>query len=223
MVTIDLKDVHLEAHERIPNGADRLAIFVHGSGSSRHSPRNNHVAERLEADGVASLLFDLLTEAEDSSRATRFDIDLLTRRVLDVLAWARERSEFSELRFHLFGASTGAAAAIRAAAEGGPPSGGAPGETSGASSGRDGVPIHSVVSRGGRPDMAGDALAKLQTPCLLIVGGDDPQVLQMNRDARAKMTCESDLRVVEGATHLFQEPGALDTVADHASEWIRSH
>ncbi|MFP4114286.1 MAG: dienelactone hydrolase family protein [Spirochaetota bacterium] len=205
MTTIDLGDVSLEAHLRIPSTADRLAVFVHGSGSSRHSPRNNHVAERLEHDGVASLLFDLLTEAEDTSRAIRFDIDLLTRRVLDVLAWTRGQSELSDLALHLFGASTGAAAAIRAAA------------------GSESHTIQSVVSRGGRPDLAGDALGRLRAPCLLIVGGNDPQVLEMNRDAQAEMACKNELRVVEGATHLFQEPGALDTVAEHASDWIRSH
>ena len=205
MITIDLEKVRLEAHLRVPAGTDRVAIFVHGSGSSRHSPRNNHVAEQLESDGVASLLFDLLTEEEDRSRATRFDIDLLTRRVLDVLSWTTDRDELSGLQRHLFGASTGAAAAIRAAAEPGGPA------------------IRSIVSRGGRPDLAGDALARLEVPCLLIVGGNDPQVLDMNRDAQAEMSCESELRVVEGATHLFQEPGALDEVARHASDWIRSH
>lgn len=208
MITIDLKDVQLEGHLRMPEGADRLAVFVHGSGSSRHSPRNNHVAEQLEGDGVASLLFDLLTETEDRSRATRFDIDLLTRRVLDVLQWTTSQSELSGLRHHLFGASTGAAAAIRAAAN----------------VGEGNVRIHSVVSRGGRPDLSGDdALSTLQSPCLLIVGGNDPEVLRMNREAQSRMTCESDLRVVEGATHLFQEPGALDEVARHASDWIRAH
>ncbi|MFW5688521.1 MAG: dienelactone hydrolase family protein, partial [Spirochaetota bacterium] len=161
------------------------------------------VAERLEADGVASLLFDLLTEAEDRSRATRFDIDLLTRRVLGVIAWTTGQPQLADLALHLFGTSTGAAAAIRAA-------GGA-------------RAIHSVVSRGGRPDLAGDALAELAVPCLLIVGGNDPKVLEMNRDAQSRMECETELRIVEGATHLFEEPGALDEVAEHASEWIRAH
>ncbi len=204
MITIDLKDVSLEAHRRVPEHSDRLAVFVHGTGSSRHSPRNNHVAEVLEADGVASLLFDLLTEDEDRSRETRFDIDLLTARVQGVLDWIADERTLSGLALHLFGSSTGAAAAIRAAVAGG-------------------HEIRSVVSRGGRPDMAGDALDRLHTPCMLIVGGNDPQVLSLNRDARDRIPGEVDLRVVEGATHLFEEPGALDEVARLASEWIRAH
>jgi len=179
--------------------------------SSRHSPRNNHVSERLEKAGISSLLFDLLTETEDSSRATRFDIDLLTRRVLGAMDWTAQQSELSGLAVHLFGASTGAAAAIRAAADHG---------TEAASGARR---VRSVVSRGGRPDLAGDALEQLQVPCLLIVGGNDPEVLQMNRDAKQRMSAPSELRVVEGATHLFQEPGALDTVAEYAAQWIQAH
>jgi len=204
MVHLELEDVRLEGHLRQPPDSDRLAIFVHGSGSSRHSPRNNHVAERLEKAGISSLLFDLLTETEDSSRATRFDIDLLTRRVLGAMDWVTGQPELSGLAVHLFGASTGAAAAIRAAAV-------------------RGEGVRSVVSRGGRPDLAGDALGQLQVPCLLIVGGNDPEVLQMNRDAKSEMSAPSELRVVEGATHLFQESGALDTVANYATEWIQAH
>ncbi|MFW5884479.1 MAG: dienelactone hydrolase family protein [Spirochaetota bacterium] len=204
MITIDLKDVALEAHRRVPENSTRLAVFVHGTGSSRHSPRNNHVAEVLESDGVASLLFDLLTEDEDRSRETRFDIDLLTTRVQGVLDWIADDETLSGLALHLFGSSTGAAAAIRTAAA-------------------EDREIRSVVSRGGRPDMAGDALDRLHTPCMLIVGGNDPRVLSLNRDARDRIPGEVDLRVVEGATHLFEEPGALDEVASLASEWIRTH
>lgn len=210
MMTMDLDGLKLEAHLRMPQNADRVAIFVHGSGSSWHSPRNNFVAERLEQDGIASLLFDLLTEAEDASRETRFDIDLLTRRVEAVVEWTKSRSELSGLARHLFGASTGAAAAVRAAV--------GLGDREGAAA--DELRVRTIVSRGGRPDLAGDALGRLQVPCLLIVGGNDPEVLSMNRDARARMTCESELRVVEGATHLFQEPGALDEVARLACDWI---
>lgn len=204
MITIELEDVTLEAHRRVPEHSDRLAVFVHGSGSSRHSRRNNHVAETLERDGVASLLFDLLTEEEDRSRETRFDIDLLTTRVINVLDWIADDEALSGLAPHLFGSSTGAAAAIRAAADGE-------------------HEVRSVVSRGGRPDMAGEALDRLRTPCLLVVGGNDPQVLSLNRDAKERIPGEVELRVVEGATHLFEEPGALDEVARHASEWIRAH
>src|SRR6056297_1173618 len=204
MVHLELEDVRLEGHLRQPPDSDRLGICVHGSGSRRHSPRNNHVAERLEKAGISSLLFDLLTETEDSSRATRFDIDLLTRRVLGAMDWVTGQPELSGLAVHLFGASTGAAAAIRAAAV-------------------RGEGVRSVVSRGGRPDLAGDALGQLQVPCLLIVGDNDPEVLQMNRDAKSEMSAPSELRVVEGATHLFQESGALDTVANYATEWIQAH
>ena len=130
-----------------------------------------------------------------------------------VLQWTTSRSDFSTLARHLFGASTGAAAAIRAAVHLGGRKDGSGDEPG----------VRTIVSRGGRPDLAADALGRLETPCLLIVGGNDPEVLSMNRDARAKMTCESELRVVEGATHLFQEPGALDEVALHASDWIRRH
>lgn len=204
MVTIPAGKTSLEAHRRIPTNAEKLVVFVHGSGSSRHSPRNNHVAERLEDANIGSLLFDLLTEEEDRLRRNRFDIDLLVERVIQVLDYVAKEEATGNLELHLFGASTGAAAAIRAAVE----------------SDHD---VRSIVSRGGRPDLAGDALTKLQVPCLLIVGGNDPQVLDMNDVAGGKIPAEHRLRVVEGATHLFEEPGALDTVADYAIEWIRDH
>jgi putative phosphoribosyl transferase len=204
MVTIPAGAVELEGHSRIPEGAEKIVVFVHGSGSSRHSSRNNHVAERLEEAGFASLLFDLLTKTEDTSRGNRFDIDLLTDRVTQALAFVADDERTASLELHLFGASTGAAAAIRAAVE-------------------SEYRIASVVSRGGRPDLAGDALSKLDTPCLLIVGGNDPQVLDLNRSAAEKIPAERELKIVEGATHLFEEPGALDEVADHAIEWIRTH
>lgn len=204
MITIPLGSIEVEARRRIPQGTETLIVFVHGSGSSRHSPRNNHVAELLEAHGYGSLLFDLLTESEDLSRENRFDIDLLTRRVLGVLDAIAADPVTEGLAIHLFGASTGAAAAIRAAVE---------------TKHR----IRSIVSRGGRPDLAGDALAALTTPCLLIVGGSDPQVLDLSKVAADKIPGETEVRVVEGATHLFEEPGALDEVAKLAAGWIGTH
>ncbi len=203
-MTITLENLALEAHQRVPRAADRLAVFVHGSGSSRHSPRNNYVADRLAEDGIASVLFDLLTEEEDRSRETRFDIDLLTDRVIAVLDWTGRQAELSDFPLHLFGSSTGAAAAIRAAVG-------------------SGQPVRSIVSRGGRPDMAGQALDRLETPCVLIVGGNDQPVLTLNQEAKNRIPGECELRVVEGASHLFEEPGALDQVADHAVDWIRAH
>jgi pimeloyl-ACP methyl ester carboxylesterase len=162
------------------------------------------VAEKLEEAGFGSLLFDLLTEEEDTHRESRFDIALLTQRVVAALDWLREQESLPTSSVHLFGASTGAAAAIRAAS-------------------RRGEEIRSVVSRGGRPDLAGDALSTLRAPCLLIVGENDPAVLEMNREAKAQMQCENELRVVPRATHLFQEPGTLEQVAELAAEWISRH
>jgi putative phosphoribosyl transferase len=204
MITLSADSIDVEAHRRIPQGTDTLVVFVHGSGSSRHSPRNNHVASVLGEHGYGSLLFDLLTEAEDLSRENRFDISLLTRRVEAVLESVVSDPVTKGLGVHLFGASTGAAAAIRAAVE-------------------SDIAIKSVISRGGRPDLAGDALKELHTPCLLIVGGNDPQVRDINQVAADRIPGEHVLRVVKGATHLFEEPGALDEVADLAADWIGSH
>lgn len=204
MIQIPAGSVSLEGHMRIPPDARKFVVFVHGSGSSRHSVRNNFVAEQLENAGIGSLLFDLLTEEEDTKRENRFDIPLLTERTKHALDWIATRESVPSSEIHLFGASTGAAAAIQAAAM--PGSG-----------------VRSVVSRGGRPDMAGEALGLLKAPCLLIVGENDPAVLDMNREAQAQMSCENELRVVPGATHLFQEPGALETVAHHALDWIAHH
>ncbi len=204
MIQIPAGSVTLEGQVRMPPDGRKLVVFVHGSGSSRHSVRNNFVAEQFEKAGIGSLLFDLLTEQEDTRRENRFDIPLLTERTSDVLEWVSAQESIPSSEVHLFGASTGAAAAIQAAA-------------------RPGTEVCSVVSRGGRPDMAGEALGLLKVPCLLIVGENDPAVLDMNREAQAQMTCESELRVVPGATHLFQEPGALETVAHHALDWIAHH
>lgn len=201
MTTLEIGTVRLETIQRVPREADRIVVFAHGAGSSRHSPRNNFVAEKLEAAGVASLLFDLLTEEEDRLNRSRFDIDLLTSRVLGALDAVVSDQATCGMAVHLFGASTGAAAAIRAAVE-------SPHQ------------VTSVVSRGGRPDLAGDALEKLAAPCLMIVGGEDPQVLELNREAAARVAAPHDVKVVEGAGHLFEEPGALDQVADLAVEWF---
>jgi putative phosphoribosyl transferase len=178
-----------------------VVVFVHGSGSSRTSPRNRFVAGVLNRHRLSTLLFDLLTEAEATDRRNVFDIALLTRRVGDALAWLQARPERQALPVGLFGASTGAAAALCAAAD---------------------APQHvrAVVSRGGRPDLAGAHLARVQAPTLLIVGGDDVDVLALNQQTLRQMTCARRLEVVPGATHLFEEPGALDAVAELAAGWF---
>lgn len=178
-------------------------VFAHGSGSSRHSPRNRHVAETLQERGMQTLLLDLLTEQEERAdlvtRHYRFDIDLLTRRVVGAIDWLPPVSPIG-----VFGASTGAAAALGAAAE-------RPDR------------VAAVVSRGGRPDLAGSALPRVKAPTLLIVGGLDLTVLDLNRQAQGQMSGETKLDVVPDATHLFEEPGALDAVADLAAEWFATH
>ncbi|MER7722546.1 phosphoribosyltransferase [Streptomyces sp. NPDC096323] len=183
-----------------------LVVFAHGSGSSRHSPRNRSVAAALNRAGLGTLLFDLLTPAEEADRANVFDIATLADRLVDVTAWVQRRTP---VPVGLFGASTGAAAALRAAAAAAGTEGGAG--------------IDAVVSRGGRPDLAGDCLGDVRAPTLLIVGGDDTQVLELNRQAQARLRCENRLDVVAGATHLFEEPGALDEVAGLAQEWFTRH
>ncbi|MFJ2093738.1 phosphoribosyltransferase family protein [Streptomyces sp. NPDC087901] len=185
--------------------AGAVVVFAHGSGSSRHSPRNRSVAAALNQAGLGTLLFDLLTPAEEADRTNVFDITTLAGRLVDVTDWVRRRTP---VPVGLFGASTGAAAALRAAAA----IGTQPGEGIGA-----------VVSRGGRPDLAGDGLGDVRAPTLLIVGGDDTRVLELNRQAQAQLRCENRLDVVAGATHLFEEPGALDEVAELAREWFTGH
>lgn len=214
-ISIPLQDVNLPAHLSVPAGTGALVVFIHGSGSSRHSPRNNYVAQQLNRDGLATLLFDLLTEGEDRDRERRFDIDLLARRSSAVLAWIRRgglaANGGEDLQsIALFGASTGAAAAIRSATD---------------SQERSATPpICTVVSRGGRPDLAGsDAIRELRAPTLLIVGGADSTVLSLNEQVRDTMHGEIELEVVPRATHLFEEPGALEHVAVAASRWIRQH
>ncbi|MFG3138774.1 phosphoribosyltransferase family protein [Streptomyces sp. NPDC048211] len=188
-----------------PGDAGALVVFAHGSGSSRHSPRNRSVAAALNRAGLGTLLFDLLTPAEEADRANVFDIATLAGRLVDTTAWVRRRAN---VPVGVFGASTGAAAALRAAA--------AVGTERGAG-------IGAVVSRGGRPDLAGDCLGDVRAPTLLIVGGDDTHVLELNRQAQARLRCENRLDVIAGATHLFEEPGTLDEVAELAREWFTGH
>jgi len=202
-VTVESDGVALPGDLTIPELAIAVVVFAHGSGSSRRSPRNVRVADRLHREGLATLLFDLLTDAEAEDRQKVFDIDLLARRLGAAVGWARGRSELDGLAKGLFGASTGAAAALVVAAR-------APDVTA-------------IVSRGGRPDLAGAALERVAAPTLLIVGGMDRQVLGLNRAAQARMRCETRLEIVPGATHLFEEPGALDRVAELAAAWFTEH
>lgn len=181
-----------------------LVIFAHGSGSSRFSPRNREVAQVLVGEGMATLLFDLLTEKEAGNRANVFDIDLLAERLVQTIDWARARPDLADLPLGLFGASTGAAAALRAAAD-------RP-ET-----------VAAVVSRGGRPDLAGEALARVTAPTLLIVGGDDEPVLTLNREAEQQIAGPSRVAVVPGATHLFEEPGTLEAAIRLAVGWFEDY
>jgi dienelactone hydrolase len=201
-VAIPAGTVRLEGSLSWPAGARGIVLFAHGSGSSRHSPRNRYVAGVLQEGGFATLLFDLLTAAEDRAYATRFDIPLLTSRLLAGTAWVDRQPTAAGLPLGYFGASTGAAAALAAAAEAG-------------------SRVGAVVSRGGRPDLAGGAaLARVTAPTLLIVGGEDTVVIGLNRDAFARLACEKTLTIVPGATHLFEEPGTLEQVATHAARWF---
>jgi len=185
-----------------------LVLFAHGSGSSRHSPRNQFVARTLNRARLGTLLFDLLTPEEEAldvhTREHRFNIGLLAERLVHATNWARQQDQTRDLRIGYFGSSTGAAAALVAAAQ-------LPQE------------IGAVVSRGGRPDLAGDALPKVQAPTLLIVGGNDDIVIELNETARDQMRCEVKLEIVSGATHLFEEPDALEKVARFASDWFAKH
>jgi putative phosphoribosyl transferase len=196
---------HIEADLRVPDGATGLVLFAHGSGSSRFSARNQAVAEALVQRGFATLLIDLLTRREEDldslSGAHRFDIPLLAERVAAATAWSRTRDQLRDLPVGYFGASTGAGAALVAAAS-------APDD------------VRAVVSRGGRPDLAGDALSRVKAPTLLIVGGNDEPVVAMNESAMRWMTAPVELRIVPGATHLFEEAGTLEQVEQLAAEWF---
>ena len=189
----------------LPPGASALVVFAHGSGSSRHSPRNRYVAEALNRSGLGTLLFDLLTPEEEAGRtASRFDIPLLAIRLVGATQWVAAQADTQAQSIGYFGASTGAAAALVAAAE------------------RPSL-VGAVVSRGGRPDLAGEALDHVRAPTLLIVGGADQEVLELNRRAWIRLSSESELAVVLGATHLFEEPGTLAEVARLAAAWFIGH
>ena len=207
-VRIPAGRVTLDGNLTTIDGATAIVLFVHGSGSSRHSPRNQFVARTLNNAGLATLLFDLLTPEEEGIDARtaelRFNIKLLAERLVHATNWAKQQEQTRNLRTDYFGSSTGGAAALVAAAEL-PQDAGA------------------VVSRGGRPDLAGEALSKVQAPTLLIVGGRDDIVIELNEEARNQMRCEVKLEIVPGATHLFEEPGALERVAELASDWFLLH
>ena len=207
-VRIPCGSVTVEGALAIPPGANGVVVFAHGSGSSRHSPRNQFVARVIRESGNGTLLFDLLTaeeEIEDNlTRGLRFDIELLARRLVEVTRWLVAQPAARDLGIGYFGSSTGGGAALVAAAQ-------------------IGRRIDAVVSRGGRPDLAGDALARVQSPTLLIVGGYDDVVIRLNEEALAELHCEKELKILPGATHLFEEPGTLDAVAHLAVDWFRRH
>jgi putative phosphoribosyl transferase len=203
-IEVTAGSVQLGGHLTLPEDAIGVVVFAHGSGSSRHSSRNRYVATVLNEEGLATLLFDLLTVEEEADRANVFDISLLARRLVDVTNWLRAETDLAHLPVGYFGASTGAGAALWAAAE-------------------PNADIAAVVSRGGRPDLAGPRLAEVAAPTLLIVGGDDDVVLDLNRQAQAQLHCESRLVVIPRATHLFEEPGTLQAAAEAARDWFTGH
>jgi putative phosphoribosyl transferase len=207
-VQIPARRAVLSGNLTIPEKAMALVLFAHGSGSSRHSPRNQFVARTINRAGLGTLLFDLLTPEEEAldiyTREHRFNISLLAERLVHATKWALQEEETRDQRIGYFGSSTGGAAALVAAAE---------------------IPqdVGAVVSRGGRPDLAGNALPKVQAPILLIVGGNDDIVIELNEMARDQMRCEVKLEIIPGATHLFEEAGALEHVAKLASDWFLDH
>jgi len=208
IVRLPAGPVSLEGNLVVPPGACGIVLFAHGSGSSRHSPRNRHVAEALRQGPLGTLLVDLLTPAEEAidqrTAQLRFDIGLLAERLVAATDWLGQSPQTRELRIGYFGASTGGGAALVAAAE-------RP------------EAVGAVVSRGGRPDLAGPALPRVRAPTLLIVGGRDDPVIELNRAALAELRCEKRLEIVPGATHLFEEPGALEEVAGLARAWFELH
>ena len=201
VVRIAVKNIELEAELSIPEKATGLVIFAHGSGSSRHSKRNKFVAEKLNEQSSATLLVDLLTAEEDINYETRFDIGLLTDRLVAITEWAKSDKRTKKLQIGYFGASTGAAAAILAAA-------------------KVSDSIRAIVSRGGRVDLAYEKIELLKVPILLIVGQYDSGVLEANKVVLAKLTCKKDIAIVPNATHLFEEPGAIEKVAELAAGWF---
>ena len=204
LVHIPIDSIKLEGSLALPRQSLGLVVFAHGSGSSRFSPRNNFVARVLREAGIGTLLMDLLTEEEDTVHQTRFNIDLLTERLLLATRWLQEQHLTKNLVIGYFGASTGAAAALKAAAA-------------------EGSKIAAVVSRGGRPDLAKEALVLVQSPTLLIVGGNDDIVIELNREAYARLKGKKQLVIVPGATHLFEEPGTLEEVARLATDWFKQY
>jgi Dienelactone hydrolase and related enzymes len=205
LVQIAADDVHMEGLLELPPGARGIVLFAHGSGSSRHSPRNNYVARVLHDQGIGTLLLDLLTLAEDLDYQTRFDIDLLTHRLLVATRWVKLQAPTRHLPIGYFGASTGAAAALQAAAA-------------------LGTQIAAVVSRGGRADLAGPHdLARVECPTLLLVGERDTEVIALNREAYEGLHCVRELGIVPGASHLFEEAGTLEQVASRAAIWFGQH
>jgi dienelactone hydrolase len=207
-ISIPAEGVDLGGELIVPSGAVGLVVFAHGSGSSRHSPRNQLVARTLREAGLGTLLFDLLTtdeeQAEAETRHLRFNIRFLAERLTAATRWARARPTTSDLSFGYFGSSTGAGAALLAAAS-------------------LGDKIRAVVSRGGRPDLATEALRRVTSATLLIVGGEDRTVIQLNEQAYEELQCEKDFQIVPGATHLFEEPGTLEIVAALAAKWFADH
>jgi putative phosphoribosyl transferase len=203
-VSIATPDATLSGEAWLPPGAPGIVLFAHGSGSSRRSPRNRAVADAIVRGGIGTLLFDLLTADEESrdrvDGSLRFDIGLLTERLVAATRWLRNQDWAEELTLGYFGASTGAAAALAASVV---------------------CPVRAVVSRGGRPDLAWTALPRVRAPTLFIVGSHDPEVLELNQRAQAQLTCESKLEIVRGATHLFEEPGTLEQVAALATSWFQ--
>jgi dienelactone hydrolase len=202
---IQVDDATLDGELVLPSTAPGVVLFAHGSGSSRFSPRNGYVAKVLQQRGIGTLLFDLLTPEEDKAYATRFDISLLTRRLLATTAWLQGNPEAQALKLGYFGASTGAAAALQAAA-------------------RMKTGISAIVSRGGRPDLAGEkVLSEVVAPTLLLVGSEDIGVIGLNQQAYSHLLCEKQLVLINGATHLFEEPGTLEQVANTAADWFEKH
>ncbi len=204
LIQVPINNETLEGMLVIPPQAKGMVLFAHGSGSSRLSPRNNFVAGVLQKEGIGTLLIDLLTEDEDKVYETRFDIDLLTFRLIDIIHWLQKQQETKDLTIGLFGASTGAAAALKAAA-------------------KLKSSIRALVSRGGRPDLAMEVLDEVVSPTLLIVGGNDYGVLELNELAYKRLRCEKKLEIIPGATHLFEEKGALEKVAQLAADWFRRY
>jgi len=200
-VDIHTENVILKGNLTIPENAKGIVIFSHGSGSSRISPRNNYVAEILQRNGLATLLSDLLTEKEDRIYENRFDVDLLTERLIGVTNWVLKNPETNNLNLEYFGAGTGAASALMAAAH-------------------FGDQVKAIVSRGGRPDLGMQNIEKVKSPTLLIVGGNDELVKQLNQKAFGKLKCEREFKILPEASQLFEEPGKLDLVATLASDWF---